>query len=388
MSELARRALVIGGGVAGLSALCELAAAGARPLLLERHRLGHSHGSSHGAARIARSSYGDPLYARLMRIALAEDWPRLERRASRTLLWRADMCLSGPADGPFESYARAVLESGVEVERIDACEARRRFPELRLDEATGALHDRTAAVIDAAGTLQALAREARALGAEILEETRCTALELGCDPLRVHTERGHFLAERLVVTAGAWSAGLVPELERQTRVLQQCVGYFRYAGPSRLGEFAPWAWLGAGPNGIQYGLPAFGGEGLKVARHRTSGEPVDPDAAGDARSAERELRELHAGASRILRAELGPCLRSERCLYTMRPREDFALALHPRDPRVVIGAGFSGHGFKFAPLIGRALAGLALHGRSGIREIDSESERFGLPVGRNSAPPA
>ncbi|MEM7517294.1 MAG: FAD-dependent oxidoreductase, partial [Planctomycetota bacterium] len=142
----------------GLAARGARARTTGRDIRREQFELGTTRGSSHGAARIARSTYHDPEFARLMQEALRDDWPRLEADAGETLLHRTPGCIFGPEDGEIATYERACAEAGVDVRRVDSSEARRLFPafDLDADSEDGSpltvLSDETAAVVAAART--------------------------------------------------------------------------------------------------------------------------------------------------------------------------------------------------------------------------------------------
>ena len=275
-------ALVVGAGVHGLATAWHLALRGVpRVALVERFRLHHDRGSSHGPGRITRSTYSDARYVRLVRVAHAEDWPRLERVAGRTLIHRCDGVFWGPPDSELDDWHAAVRAAGAEgVERLEPAEARRRFPLFGFPDAHAVLHDRTGGVVAAADTLRALDTQCRVEGVHVLEETRVLALDRTTDPIAVDTDRGRLLAERVVVTAGAWVAGLVPEMAPRVSVARQHVGYFRLEAAeerSTPASFPVWVHLGARGKGSHYGLPSFGRPGIKAAFHRTSDVSDDPE---------------------------------------------------------------------------------------------------------------
>lgn len=357
--------LVVGAGINGLSTAWWLLRRGVkRVAIVEQFALGHDRGSSHGRSRITRSAYADAAYVRLMQVAHGESWPTLEADASVSLRHKRDGCFFGPIDGPFQDYVAAVTAVDVDVDVIDAAEARRRFPMFTFPGNTGAVHDRTAAVVAAADTMAALTRLVRA-GATVLEGVTVHAV----DPVAVavDTDRGRIQAERIIVTAGPWAPGL-SGLPRRLTPVRQTVGYFEVPGAD---TFPVWAYRGA--EDFYYGLPAFQRPGLKAANHRVSGTPDDPNqdaGAGD-------VADVRAFLSEHLAVRLGDTLATERCFYTNTDDEDFVFDHHPESRAVVVGVGMSGHGFKFGPLTGRILAELALDGRSGVAAFEAERARFG-----------
>lgn len=372
-------ALVVGAGVHGLATAWQLAKRGVpRVALVERFRLHHDRGSSHGAGRITRSTYSDARYVRLMRVAHAHDWPALEREAGRTLIHRCDGLFFGPPGGDLDAWHAAVREAGAEgVERIAPAEARRRFPMFAFPDAHAVLHDRTGGVVAAADTLLALDRLCRIEGVHVLEETQVLGLHPDRDPLAVDTDRGTLLAERVVVTAGAWVGRLVPALAARIRVARQHVGYFPMAGEpadSRPGRFPVWVYLGDPASGLYYGLPEFGRPGIKAALHGVGAGSDDPEQhPGADRAAVARVRDFLA---RQLARDVAEPLHAETCLYANTPDEHFVIGSLPGAPRVLVGSICSGHGFKFGPLMGRVLAGLAVDGTSGVPEFEAARAGF------------
>jgi sarcosine oxidase len=381
-------ALVVGGGVHGLATAWQLArprAAGGfgveRVALVERFRLHHDRGSSHGHARITRTTYSDERYVRLTRVAHAEDWPRLERESERTLIHRGDGIFFGPPEGEIERWAAAVAAAGAPgVERLDPSEARRRFPAFAFPDAQFVLHDSTGGVVAAAETLLALDRRCRVEGVHVLEETRVRAIEPDADPIVVDTDRGRLLAERVVVTAGAWVAGLVPAMRGAVQVSRQHIGYFDAGAAGEFGRFPNWVYVGDEARGLYYGLPAFGRPGIKAALHGVGSGDDDPEQhpGPDPRAIAR-VREFLASQLAI---PVGDLLHAETCLYTNTPDERFVIGPLPGHANVVVGSICSGHGFKFGPLMGRILAGLVMNGASGVPEFEQSRDAFALqPAG-------
>src|SRR5262249_38013242 len=299
------------------------------------------------------------------------------------LIPRCAALFFGPPEGDLERWTAAVHSAGAAgVERLSPAEARARFPAFAFPDAHGVLHDRTGGVVAAADTLLALDRRCRVEGVHVLEETRVLAIDPASDPVRVETDRGRLLAERVVVTTGAWVGELVPELKPHVRVSRQDVGYFSYRAPRPLDSgsgFPVWVYLGGASTGLYYGLPEFGRPGLKAALHRAGDGADDPDARPGPDPA--AIERVRAFLKPQLTLALGEALHAETCLYTNTPDEHFVLGALPGRPHVVVGWACSGHGFKFAPLTGRLLAELALEGRTSVPEFERWREEFAVPGG-------
>lgn len=371
MSSSGYGAVVIGGGVVGLAAAWHLLNLDCgRVALVERFRIGHTSGSSHGSARITRSTYTTAEYAGLMRHVRDHEWPRLERASGATLVHPGAVVFFGTDRHALISYAAAVQAAGVDVEQVPPAEARRRFPGLRFADDAPVLHDRTGGVIAAGDTMRALHRLVATAGGTVLEDTRVVRLDRSGRAIGVVTDRGILLAERAVIAPGPWLPDLVPVARGAVTVVPQTIAYFRLDAPAR--SLPSWVHLGGGQSGVTYGLAEVGRDAIKVGHHVTTGPGMDPDdvAPPPAVEAERLQREL----GRILAVPVLQLLGSERCLYTMTSTEDFVIAHWPGDPRIAFASACSGHGFKFAPLTGRLLAELVVHGRAnlpGDRDIAS-----------------
>ena len=335
--------VVVGAGVMGAATACALARAGHQPVVLEQFELGHARGSSHGRARIFRFVYDDPRWVAQAQRALPL-WRELEAETGEAILRTTGSLDLGPRT---EERASALAECGVEFEILDGADV---SPPLRIEPGTPALLQRDGGVLDAARAQQAFLR-----GIEVRERARVTRLE---EDGRVHLDGTTIAADAVVVTAGAWVAQLLEPIGIGPPVTptRESVAYFSLETQDGLPTIIDWRV----PDGYElprpgvsvYALPTP--DGLKAGVHRT-GPPTDPDEEGvvDAEA----VRCARAWVARYVEGAAPEPVRTETCLYTNMPDESFVLE---RQGRVVVGSACSGHGFKFAPLVGRELASLAL----------------------------
>ncbi|MEO8083221.1 MAG: FAD-dependent oxidoreductase [Ardenticatenales bacterium] len=369
--------LVVGAGVNGLATAWQLARRGAgRVGLIDRHSIGHDHGSSHGPTRITRSTYADPRLVARMVEANARDWPALEAAAGMPLRHPHPTFFFGPADGPITAYAEAVGRvAGSLIDDVAPAAARALAGGwLRIADGDRALHDRSGAVIAAADVIRSLERLVRAGGVEVIEGTPVRAIGAAggaldvagvhdrdgaeAGPVVVDTAAGTLLAERVVVTAGAWIGRLLPGLAGRLTPLRQTVAFLDVEGDPAT---APnWVRVGYDDEPEVFGQPAFGHAGLKAAIHRQDGAPDDPDVVTPFDAASPAVTELLGVIDRCLAVPVRGVLGGMTCFYTMTSDHGFILGPLPSDPRVIVGAACSGHAFKFAPWTGRVLAGWAI----------------------------
>jgi sarcosine oxidase len=363
--------VVVGGGAMGTAAARSLAARGRDVLVLERFEVGHSLGSSGGPTRIFRLSYHHPDYVRMARLAIAS-WRSLESEAGETLLIPTGGLDLGDPDG---LRAQALREAGEAYAVISAGEAAERWPGVRFRWGVEVLVQDDAAVCLAERTLRAQARSAVAAGATILERTPVGSIAtVGSDLAEVRTADRTIRAPAVVVAAGAWEAGLLRGvgIDLPLRPTLEQVTYFRggraAAGPESMPTIVDWT-----RDPIAYTVPDPTEPGsFKVALH-LSGPVVDPDDRtsepdpGRVHDVVRYTRETFPGSDAT-----GV---SETCLYTNTPDEDFVL---DRVGPVVIASPCSGHGFKFAPLVGEIVADLATGARPAVPLARFASSRESL----------
>lgn len=346
--------IIVGGGMAGLSAAHELVRRGAEVLLLEQFGLGHERGSSAGPSRIFRLSQPLPEYARMASRSL-HLWKAFEADYGTQLYWPTGLLDLGVAGTPELAGIQANLaEQGEDYDLLGADELAKRFPQWRPGDDWQAVYSPAAGILNPSLILELLAAMCRVLGATLLERTPALHLDLS-DPgaPQVHTRQGVFTAGKLVVAAGAWLGTLVPELRPYFRVTQEQVSFFRPHAPDL---FA----LGRFPMFIHwqlpevYGFPLFQLPGVKVGQH-VSGPEVNPDAR-DFKPQEALEAQMHGFLARHLPQAAGPLMQTKTCLYTSTRRGDFVYDTHPASEQVLLVSACSGAGFKFLPVHGEIVA--------------------------------
>lgn len=349
-------AVVVGLGIYGSAALDALAGSGLRVLGLERFLPPHERGSSHGHTRMIRQAYfEDPVYVPLVKRAY-ELWEELGEWAGRPLLVRCGGVMAGPPDGTVVAGTLASARlHGLEHEVLDADACRRRFPQLGLEPGEVAVFEPEAGVLAAEPCLQALLARAVARGAEVRAGVRVTGWRRDGSGVAVETTAGEVRAAALLICAGGWLPSLVPQLAESLWVERQVQCWFEPGDPAafRPGTFP--AFILERRSGAKlYGIPPLGGEGVKVAFHH-GGERCEAENVRRTVEAE-ETAAVSAAVAERLPGLRTPPHRTAVCLYTNSPDEHFLLGPHPEAPGVWIVSCCSGHGFKFAPAVGEALA--------------------------------
>lgn len=361
-------AIVIGLGGMGSAAVYQLARRGRRVLGLERFTPAHDQGSSHGKSRIIRQAYfEDPAYVPLL-LRAYELWEALERESGRGLLTiTGGLMLGRPDTSVVSGAARSAREHDLPHEVLDAAAIRRRFPPFNVAADEIGIYETRAGFLHPEATVQAHLDMAARHGAELhFNEPVQSWKATPGGGVRVTTGRGVYEAARVVLAPGAWAPQLFGGLELPLTVERQVLYWFAPpAGrePFAVGRFPIYIWEGHDGEHV-YGFPAQDGPpgGVKVAFFY-KGSLTDPD------QVDRVVQPAEVDTMRAALAERIPGLNGElvaaaTCLYTLTPDRHFVLGLHPQLPQVVLASPCSGHGYKFASVIGEILADLALDGTS------------------------
>jgi len=369
--------IVVGVGAVGSAALRASSECGAKVLGIELHTPAHARGSSHGLSRIFRHAYFEhPDYVPLLRHSTAR-FESLERESGARLLHRCGMLVMGAGES---ATVRASLASArrwsLPVTGLDAAALRSRFPWFAVaDDAIGAF-EANAGIVRPEATVHASVGAASARGAELRVDARVRSILEDQGGVTVETGNGRERAAAVIVAAGAWTSLLLPELAPLLTVTRQVQAWFSPTTGTDASAMPCWLFdRGPGRRAI-YGLapdPLAAGEANgapspgrcpKVGLHG-SDVVVDPDigaqAVGDSDVA--TIRDALRERAPTLAGEL---IEAATCLYTMSPDEDFLVGTRRGCSRIHFAAGLSGHGFKLAPALGDALAGLALHGRTDL----------------------
>jgi len=353
--------VVVGVGGMGSAALYHLARRGKRVLGLERFDIPHELGSSHGITRIIRLAYFEhSAYVPLVRRAY-ELWRELETEAGEQLLHVTGAVEGGPRI--FEGALRSCHDHDLPHEALDGAEVTRRFPAYRLPPDLPLVYQPDGGFLLPERCIGAHVNGAVAHGAVVKTGERVLEWEEGESEVRIRTDRGVVAAERLVLTAGAYSqevARLPPGLVTAQR---QVLAWFQPLEPDLFAPARFPVFNVALEEGHLYGFPEFGVPGFKVGYYDHGGETGAPDLISRKTTREDEAV-LRPFAERYFPAGAGPTLALKACLFELSPDEHFLIDRHPESELAVVGAGFSGHGFKFCSVVGEILADLALDGKT------------------------
>ena len=358
-------AIVIGLGGMGSAAVYHLARRGWNVLGLEQFDIPHEMGSSHGYSRMIRYALQEhPSYVPLVRRAY-ELWHQLENTSGERLLVTTGSVRAGYEEG---TYFRGAVEAcdthGIPYEVLTGPETNRRFPGYRFDDNIFAVYQADGGFLLPERCIVNHVMAALEAGAEVHGRERVVDWEPAGEGVTVRTDRDTYRASRLVICAGAWTAGIVSALAKHTSVERQVLAWFQPERPELFrADTFPVFGLSV-EEGRFYGFPVHGVPGFKVGRtHHLSQEVADPYRL-DREIVPEDEAVLREFTQRYFPFAAGPTLTLKTCMFTNSPDEHFILDVLPDHPQVSIAAGFSGHGFKFSSVIGEIMADLAQRGES------------------------
>ncbi len=366
--------IVLGVGGFGSGALYHLARRGVRVLGIERFSVAHDRGSSHGETRIIRKAYFEhPDYVPLLHRAY-DLWRELERETGRRLMHPVGLFIAGSPS--CESVAGTVLAAErhhLPIERLSAPEARRRFSGFRFDDDFEIVFEPQAGYLEVENCVAAHVEAAVRHGAVLHTNEAVVAWESDGRRVVVKTDRAEYAAASLVVTAGPWAGEMLraragesapADWGKLLRVVRKPVFWFDAGAEYDIAAGTPTFFFETSA-GQFYGFPRVDGRTIKVAEH-TGGEAVADPLAVDRTQHAGDLDRLGEFLRRHL-PRIGPVpVRHSICMYTKTPDSHFCIDRHPQWGNVAVGAGFSGHGFKFTTVLGEALADLALTGTTNL----------------------
>lgn len=367
--------IVIGVGTMGAAACYHLSLRGARVLGLDQFGLPHALGAHHGHSRMIRLSYFEHSdYVPLLRRSYAL-WSNLEQAAGQSILLRTGGVYLSPHDGVVvPGCLQAAREHNLDYEILDAKSIRQRFPVFNIDDSYRAFYEAGAGVLRVDPAMTAHIDLSLRQGARIHGCEKVLRYHSGAQSVEVVTDRQTYSAGHLVIAGGAWSQSFLEGIGRSLSVTRQTQFWLWPKEPAAFESSRQPAWFVEYESGRGfYGFPLVPGQpGIKLASH-VPGSLTTPETM-DRVCSEGDWEQLRPKIRRFMPQADGDTLSRQTCLYTNSPDGHFMLGPLEDDARVCLAAGFSGHGFKFAPVIGECLAQLTLDGQS-VHPIEFLSPR-------------
>jgi len=355
-----------------------LAKRGAEVVCFDRDSPPHSLGSSHGESRITRTAYFEgPWYVPLVQETFPL-WRELEQDTGAHLLTMTGALMIGqPSAEVVTGALAAASEHGLDARLLDSTELGRSYPAHVVSAGDVAVLDEQAGFLRPEAAVTAMIDRLTALGGEVRRGVVVTGVTSRGDGIEITTSGSVDKFDAVVIAAGAWTRELVSlplTVERQVVAWLEIDKDAGSLTPDRFPVFV----RETNELGDIYGFPTLDGVSVKIARHH-DGDAVDP-ATIRRDVTDAELAPLRTFARTYLRGVSERVIRTAVCMYTNTPDRHFAIDLHPDDPRIVVISACSGHGFKFAPVMGDIGADLVYEGRTSRGIARFALARFAPPI--------
>jgi len=353
---------VIGLGAMGSAALWRLATRGVRVVGFEQFEPGHDRGSSHGESRLTRSAYfEDQRYVPLTQHAFAL-WRRLEEETGASLLTMTGCLMIGrPERRIVAGTLTSAREHGLAHDVLDATEMGRRYPQHRLSLDEVAVYEDMAGFLRPEAAITAAVQRAESLGAIVRRNTVVDGIDVVGDGVHIRVADGTHHARHAIVAVGSWLGPFFPGLNLPVQVERQVLAWFPTRDPALYSPArCPVYNHEPSPGHIRYGFPTLDGATVKVAVHHEGASTTAEDI--DRTVHPRDLEPVQDFVRERLAAVEPVAVRSKVCMYTNTPDDHFIVGSPPGMPAVTLLGGFSGHGFKFASVIGDAAADMVVDG--------------------------
>lgn len=362
--------IVIGVGSMGAPTCYYLAKRGYKVLGIEQFDITHELGSHGGQSRIIRKAYFEhPAYVPLLNRAY-ENWKQLEQETGEQVYYQTGVAYFGR---PEQEIVRGVKLSAslynIPVEEVDTISSRKRFNRFHVPDSFETLYEPEAGFIVPEKAIKLYAGQAVKHGCTIHVKEKANTWRKEGSSIIVNTNADCYRCSKLIITAGAWSGNLVPGIAGKLKITRQFVAWVKPKNwdDFLLNNFPCWLIDDDERPGCYYGFPALPADvfgephGLKIACHYP-GSVTDADAV-DRQTGEGDIEDIRYALDKYLPGTFEAMITAKTCLYATLPDENFIIDKLPGfESRVIVACGFSGHGFKFASVVGEVLADLAIDG--------------------------
>lgn len=358
--------IIVGAGTMGMAAGYYLAKQQVNTLLIDAFDPPHSQGSHTGDTRIIRFAYGEGREYVPLALRSKELWDELQQETNEPLFLQTGVLGFGPKRTAFILEAiESAREHQLPIEVLDATEINKRWQGITVPEDFFGCYEPTSGVLFSEHCLRTLRQGALNHGATLQTNTPVLNIKAFSDHVVVETHAGTYKAQKLILSAGAWSGKFLAQLgvHVDLQPTRQTFGFFEVDETLYGSDHFP-IFLTQTSNGTYYGFPSIHGSGLKAGRHDI-GQSLSPDAEVGAYGIYTEdEQDTRAFLDQFMPQASGKLIKGTTCFYTRTPDEHFIIDLHPEYEHIAIATGFSGHGFKFATGVGEILTELILHGKA------------------------
>lgn len=357
--------IVLGGGTMGTAAAYYLSKENKRVLVIDQFSIPNTYGSHHGHTRMFRLGNGNggqyvPLGKESLRL-----WKELEEISGKTLYQKVGALTVGHQNSEFVSEAiKSSINNGLVYEEMNAKMITERWPGISIPDDYYGCYDPESGFLFSEECIQTYKEEAIKLGADVFENQAVVDIDIKDNQVTIFTASNHYTAEKLIVTAGAWVPKLLQSIDLPIKPLRKTIGWFKPTVEEFYSDNFPCFIFDTDTIGHYYGFPDFDGGGVKLGR-MDLGYDCDADTVNREFGAyDDDEGDIRNFLEQYLPGAAGELVKGAASMFAMTPDEDFIVDTHPDYKNVCIAGGFSGHGFKFASVIGKILTELSITGET------------------------
>jgi len=373
--------IVVGAGSMGMAAGYFLAKEGVDTLLIDAFDPPHTAGSHSGDTRVIRHANGEGLQYSPIALRSQEIWDELQDQSNEQIFINTGCITYGDSDSVFvENALKSAEKYDIEIDYLkNGKEFEKRWPDLTFPEEFHGIYEPNAGVLSTENAIRNFRRFALKNGAHLLTNSPVLDLEVDDNLVTVETELGQYTADKLIVSAGAYTNKILAKLDLDLNLepTRRVVGWFDSDESYYSSDVFP-AFFCDTPEGVFYGFPSIKGSGVKVGKYYYD-DNVEPEYVNKEFNAyPRDEEKLREFLEAYMPKSAGKLNEGAVCMFTNTSDEDFVIDFHPKHDNVIIAAGFSGHGFKHSSAIGEILSQLAIKGESDLDISTFSAQREAL----------
>lgn len=353
--------VIVGAGSIGMAAGYYLAKSGIDVLLLDTHNPPHDKGSHHGETRLIRHATGEgPEYVDLA-LQAQSNWHQLEKESGKTLFTPTGTLMVGESDTPFIQKTIENAEiCGADIEEYDADEVMVRWPGFDLPGHFKGYYERSSGALLSDQCILAYRQELLKYNAEIVTNSKVIKLDFHENGVEIETTKDTFYADQVIIAAGARIGEILSSLKLPIQTVRKTLGWYSANNSLYKHPYLP-SFYFSYKGHKYYGFPDITGNGIKIGRNNSERD-INPDSLEqDFGRYESDKQELNKFIERFLPGVSGQFNYGRTCMITKTPDKHFIIDRHPENCRVMIAGGFSGHGFKYASIIGEILSQMIIN---------------------------
>ncbi|WP_010530047.1 N-methyl-L-tryptophan oxidase [Lentibacillus jeotgali] len=355
---------IVGAGSVGMAAGYYLSKEGIDVLLIDSHDPPHDIGSHHGETRLIRHAAGEGEEYADLALKAQDRWHQLEKESKKKLFVPTGTLMVGERDASFiRKSVKSAKTFGLELEELTAAQIKERWPGFELpSHFKGYLEHSSGALLNE-DCILAYKELALKNNAKLLAHTKVTEMKFNEDYLTLNTIKGTIYADQVILTTGAWTGKILSELNLPIQVVRKTLGWYATEKPLYKYPLLP-SFYFSFENRKYYGFPDITGNGVKIGRN-DSERDIEPDFFkqdfGKYTKDEQDFKEF---VERFLPGLTSRISYGQTCMVTKTPDKHFILDWHPKNRNVLIAGGFSGHGFKYASILGEMISQMMIAGKS------------------------